>query len=522
MGKRCSGLVLAVVGAVLVASCSGADSSGSAAGDKVRYGYDLSAQFTNTFDVSKSTGDCDGVPLSFIYDKLFKYDVKTGTLAPNLATKWEITPGAKQTVTITLRDDVKFTDGTKLDAAAVKAALERNNKNDQLTSLDHIESIDVLGPTTLRINMKDDQALPLLYVLGYSRDGMIMSPKSFKTANDHPVGSGPFMFESFEPGKSIVLKKNSSYWNKGAYDFPGIDFVYAKTGAPAVTRFRAGDLDIVRFESESLDTLKADPDAEVVVQPSQAYLQLQFRLKFKNGKTSPFADERVRQAVRYAIDTKQINDLAQKGLGEVATQSLPKDSPGYDASLADRYPYNPEKARQLLADAGLPNGFTFTMAIPGPGIKNMQDQATLIQDQLKKVGITAKVKEILPNAIATQYYIGGDGDAFAAAHLASTYYPGIYMNNWGKFEFVPIWEGAERDDITDLITRAQASTNPAETAALTKQAAKIAVDQALEVPIAFMPQLMAYNKDRVTGKLGGQVDICQPPDLSGLRMKKGT
>jgi ABC-type transport system substrate-binding protein len=521
MGKKSVGLILGIA-LVAVAACSGADSGSGAGGDKLRYGYDLSAQFTNTFDVSKSIGDCDGVPLSFVYDNLFKLNVKTGQLEPNLATEWAVTPGAKQAITITLRDDVKFTDGTKLDAAAVKAALERNNTNDQLTSLDHIESIDVLGPTSLRINMKDDQAVPLLYVLGHSRDGMIMSPKSFKTAKDHPVGSGPFMFESFEPGKSIVLTKNPDYRNKPEYDFPRIEFVYAKTGAPAVTRFRAGDLDVVRFEAESLDTMKSDPNADVVVQPSQAFLQLQFRLKFKNGKQSPFADERVRQAVRYAIDTKQINDLVQKGLGEVASQSLPKSSPGYDPSLDGRYPYSVERARQLLADAGYPNGFTFTMAIPGPGIKNMQDQSTLIQDQLKKVGITVKIKEILPNAIATQYYIGGDGDAFAAAHLASTYYPGIYYDQWGKYQFVAIWNGSQRDDIDSLALRAQASTNPEETAALTHQAAKIAVDEALDVPIAFMPQLMAFNKDRVTGTLAGQDDICQPPDLSGLRMKKGS
>jgi ABC-type transport system substrate-binding protein len=520
MGKRLVGIAVIVL--LVATACSGADSGSSSGGDKLRYGYDLSAQFTNTFDVSKSTGDCDGVPLSFVYDTLLKLNIKTGLLEPNLATKWSITPGAKQVIDLTLRDDVRFTDGTKLDAAAVKAALERNNKNDQLTSLDHIASIDVVSPTELRLNLKDDQATPLLYVLGHSRDGMIMSPKSFKTAGTKPVGSGPFMFESFDPGKSIVLTKNPTYWNKPNYDFPGIDFVYARTGAPAVTRFRAGDLDVVRFEAESLDTMKGDSNADVVVQPSQAYLQLQFRLAFKNGKKSPFADERVRKAVRYAIDTKQINELVQKGLGEVASQSLPKSSPGFDPALENAYPYSPEKARDLLNQAGYPDGFEFTMAIPGPGIKNMQDQSTLIQDQLKKVGITAKIKEILPNAIATQYYISGDGDAFAAAHLASTYYPGIYYDQWGKYQFVAIWNGSQRADIDDLTLRAQASTNPDETAALTHQAAKIVVDEALEVPIAFMPQLMAFNKDRVTGTYTGQDDICQPPDLSGLKMKSGS
>lgn len=515
--KKASGLVLVGIVALL-AACSGAD-SGSGGGSKLRYGYDLGAQFTNTFDVSKSTGDCDQIPISFIYDTVLRLDPKTKRLLPGIATKWEVTPGKKQVITLTLRDDVKYSDGTKLTAETAKAGIDRNNTNDQLTGLDHIASIKALSPTELQINLKDDQALPLLYSLSHSRDGMLMSPKSFKTAGKHPVGSGPFLFESFEPGRGITLVKNPNYWDKPKFDFPGIEFVQAATGPPAVTRFRAGDLDAVRFEAESYDTLKSDSNAKVVAQPTEAYLQFQFRIAFKNGKKSPFADEAVRKAVRYAINAEEINKVVQKGLGEVATQSLPKNSPGYDPALAGAYPYDPEKAKQLLADAGYPNGFTFTMAIPGPGIQNMQDQAVLIQDQLKKVGITAEIKPILANDIATQYYITGDGAAFAAAHLASTYYPGIYYDQWGKFQFVPIWEGAERADIDDLALRAQAATDPAETQALTQQAAKIVVDQALEVPIAFMPQFMAFDKRRVTGSYTGQTDICDPPDLSGLKMK---
>ena len=511
-------VVLGVVCLVAV-GCSGADSGSSSGGKNLRYGYDLGAQFTNTFDVSKSTGDCDQIPLSFIYDTLLRLDPATKQLLPGIATKWEVTPGAKQTITLTLRDDVTYTDGTKLDASTVKAGIDKNNTNDQLTGLDHIESIDVLSPTSLRINMKDDQALPLLYSLSHNRDGMLMSPKSFKTAGKQPVGSGPFKFQSFEPGRGITLVKNPSYWDKPNYDFPGIDFVLAKTGPPAVTRFRAGDLDVVRFEAESVDTLKNDSNAIVKVQPSEAYLQFQFRIANKNGKKSPFADQRVREAVRYAINRDEINKIVQKGLGEVASQQLPKNSPGYNPTVADAYAYNPQKAKDLLTQAGYPNGFTFTMAIPGPGIKNMQDQGALIQDQLKQVGITAKIKPVLANDIATQYYIGGNGDAFAAAHLASTYYPGIYYDQWGKFQFVPIWNGAERADIDDLMLRAQAATDPSQTAALTKQAAQIVSDEALDAPIAFMPQLMAFNKSRVTGSFTGQTDICDPPNLSGLKMK---
>jgi peptide/nickel transport system substrate-binding protein len=193
---------------------------------------------------------------------------------------------------------------------------------------------------------------------------------------------------------------------------------------------------------ESLAAIEGDDSLGVVVQPSGAYLQLQMRESYKDGRKSPFADERVRQAMRYAINAEEINEIVQRGKGEVATQALPKDSPGYDPSIADAYPHDPEKAKALLAEAGYPDGFEFTMAIPGPGIKNMADQGQLLQDQLEQVGVTANIKPILGQDIATQYYIEGGGDAFAAARLASTFYPTAYDSQWGKFEFVAIWNGA--------------------------------------------------------------------------------
>lgn len=512
-------LVGVTAGALALTGCTGADSSN--AGTHLRYGYDLANQFTNTFDPGKSTGDCDGLVTGFIYDTLLRRNEETGEPIAGIATSWEVTGDAKRTITFHLRDDVVFSDGTKLDAAAVKASLDHNNKNDQLTGLDHIESIDVLDPVTLRINLKDDQSTPFLYNVSSGRDSQIISPKALDTADKKPVGSGPFMLESFTPGEGMVLTKNPKYWDKASYRFDGLDFVQAAVGPPAVVRFKAGDLDLVRFEAESLPTMKKDSNANVVIKPTDAYLQMQLRLGYNDGRTSPFANPLVRKAVRFAIDTKKINDLVQLGEGEVATQSLPKESPGYDPSVADAYRYDPAEARRLLADAGYPNGFEFTLAIPGPGIENMQKQGELIQAMLADVGIKAKIKPIQGSDIATSYYINGGGDAFAAARLASSFYPGAYYDQFGKYQFVAIWNKAQNPEIDDLMLRAQGSTDPAETARLTQEAAKIVSDQALEVPIAFMPQFLATSKSRVGGVVGGQRNICDPPDLSKATIEAG-
>lgn len=510
-------LVAAICATLLLAAaaCTGAGSGTSGAGRYLRYGYDLNAQFTNTFDNSKSKGDCDQIPMSFVYDSLLRYDPATGQPIPGLADQWQL---QGRTLTMHIRPGVRFTDGTPVDAQAVRAALNQNNKNDQLTSLDIISSIDVLDPQTIRINIKDNTGSQLLTAFT-GRDGYIMSPKSFATASRHPVGSGPFMFESFTPDKEIRLKKNPSYWEKGTYNFPGIQFTQVGTGPPAVTALKAGSVDLIRMESDGYQTLKNDKRYHVVVQPTTAYLELQFREMFNATKQkTPFANLDVRKAVNYAIDRNKINDLVQSGLGEVASQALPKNSPGYNPDVANAYPYDPARARQLLAQAGYPNGFTFTMAIPGPGIKNMADQGTLIQDMLKAVGITARIKTVLGQDVATQYYIQGGGDAFAAARLASKAIAGVYYDLYGRYQFVAIWEGQQRDDITQLSQEAFASP-PDRKAELVREMAKIASDNALDVPIAFFPQLMAYDTSRVGGVVRGQTDICDPPNLAGLVMK---
>jgi ABC-type transport system substrate-binding protein len=512
-------VAVVAVGVTALTGCTGADSGGSA-GKDLRYGYDLSAQFTNTFDPAKSTGDCDQVVTHFIYDSLLNRDENTGEPIPGIAKSWDVTGDAKRSITFHLRDDVRFSDGTKLDASAVKQSLEHNGKNSQLTTLTtHVESIDVVDPLTLRVNLKDDQSTPFLYVMGLSRDGMIESPKAMNDLDRHPVGTGPFTLESFTPGEGIVLKKNPNYWDKGAYDFPGIHFLQAATGPPAVASFKAGDLDLVRFEAESLPTLRKDSTATIVTKKTEAFLRLEFRFGYSDGRKTPFDNPLVRQAVLYALDRKKINDVVQLGEGEVATQALPKSSPGYNPALADMYPFNPTHAKELLTQAGYPNGFSFTMAIPGPGIQNMQSQGELIQSMLKDVGITANIKPINGNDIATTYYINGAGDAFAAAQLASSFFPGAYYDEFGKFQYVPSFNHDENEEVTDLTLRAQAAKTNEEAGQLVQQAAKVVMDGAMEAPIAFMPQFLAVNKTRVGGTVGGQRNICDPPDLSKLRMK---
>jgi peptide/nickel transport system substrate-binding protein len=499
--------------AIVAAACGGNDSSTNGTGSQkiLRYGYDLSAQFTNTFDVVASNGDCDAIPYSLIYDSLMHWD---GTqFTPGLATKM-VTSG--KTLTLTLRPGLTFQDGEKLDATAVKEGLLQNKKNTKLNSLAPIQTIDTPNPTTVVVNYADTTVGVMAQSMS-SRDGMIMAPNSYKTAGKSPVGAGPFKFVSFTPGGSIVLKRWNGYWNKNEYKFDGVTFVQTGTGSPAITALQTGTINLGRLETDGIKPASADPSLQVVTKLSTAYLQLQFRES--KTKDKPFDNVKVRQAVNYAIDRNKVNLEVQDGKGLVTDQAYAPGSPGYVASLKDAYPYDPAKAKQLLKDAGFPNGFSFNMAIPGGGIQAMETQAALVQDMLKQVGITAKIVKILGQDISTSYYIQGNGDAFLAARLGSKSPQAPMYDQYGAFQFVAVWNNAENPQITDLVKQSEAATTPAAATQFMEQANTMAINDALEAPIAFQPEALAYTKSKVGGTLVAQTDICDPADLSQLIVK---
>ncbi len=497
---------------LVLAACSGAGGGNTAAGTSLRYGYDFSAQFTNTFDPAKSNGNCDDIVLTRIYDTLVHLDADN-QLQPGLATSWVVSPDVKA-LTLTLRPGVQFQDGEVLDSAAVKQGLLHNKPNPQLLDLHSIDTIDTPDAATVHVNLKDQTAVRLLYGL-YGREGEIVAPKAIKTAGKHPVGAGPFSFESYDPGSNVSLKAYDGYWDKGAYQLKGLQFVQVGTGPPAVTALEAHNVDLIRFEAESLDRLSHTAGIGVSKTSSGAYLQFEMRL----SPTSPFSDLKVRQAMEYAINRDEDNKIALAGQGEVASQGFPMGSPVYDPALANTYSYNTDTAKQLLSQSSKPNGFEFTMIIPGGNIANMERQAKVIVDDLAKIGVTAHVKRIPASDIATGYYISRQGDAFAAAELSDPLSANKLYDNFGKFQFVAIYNDAERQDLTDISKQAFATSDINQAKVFVKQGEKIVVDQALEVPIAFMPQFIAYDKARVGGDPKAANDICTPPDLRNTSIK---
>ena len=544
MSARARLLTIALVPVILATACSGGGSSSSdapttagaapattttVAGGGVirvstggtpdpngvlRFGVDFANVFTpNTFDPAASLNSCDKIDQGLIFDTITQLN-PSGQLEPGLATSWDFQPGGLS-LTIHLRPNVKFSDGTPVDASAVKASILHLKTSPLRTSLEVIKDINVVDPLTLQLDLLGQPTLgtpaDLLYAWN-DLDGMVLAPSSTPT---HPVGSGPYMLASAS-NSEIVLKKNPYYWNPTAYQPAEIDFISVGTGPPSVAALKAGAIDMTQFDPESLATVKADPTLGYDIRPSHEYLTIEFRLD-----TPPVNNPLVRQAINYAVDRNEINNVVLEGTGTVTDETFAPDQPvAFNPSVANEYiPYNPTKAKQLLAQAGYPNGITFTLVIPG-GVTLAEREAPLLQNEMARAGITMKIVSVDPSALLTDFYLHKENDAIAIPYPAEEEYARELYDKYGALGYTAKLTGSvQNGEYEQLLIQGEGTLDPAALKPVMQQAAQITTDKALEVPIAFESQMLAWTYSKIGGSPNAGSDPCRP-DFSGFFVKK--
>jgi peptide/nickel transport system substrate-binding protein len=522
-------VALVLLGSVVAASCggggtaTGAGSSGTGIerltpggspdpNGILRYGVDFPSEFTpNTFDPAQSLNACDKVDEALIYDTLTELS-PTGQLEPGLAQSWDFAPGG-YTLTLHLRPGVTFSDGSPVDAAAVKAAILHNKTSPLRTSLEVIKSITVDDPLTLTLNLSSPTPADLLYAFN-DLDGMIADPADLKALASHPVGSGPYTLVSASPSE-IVLKKNPKYyWNAAAYQPAEIDFVQVAEGPPSIAALEAGSIDMTQFEPESLATVKADSSLGYDLQPSHEYLTISFRLD-----TPPVNNQLVRQAINYAVNRNEINDVVLAGTGQVTDETFAPDQPvAFDPSVANEYPYDPAKAKQLLAQAGYPHGITLSLVIPA-GVTLSNREAPLLKNEMAPAGIDVKIVSVDPGSILTDFYLHKQNDALTLPYPAEEEYARELYDQFGAKGFTAILTGSVQGGTYEhLLIEGQGTLDPATLKPIMQQVTAITTDKALEVPIAFMDQMVAWNGARIGGTPVAGGDPCRPV-FTGLYVK---
>ena len=308
-------------------------------------------------------------------------------LEPALAKSWEsIDP---LTWEFKLEEGVKFHNGEELKASDVKFTFERMLKSEQVAHiLGPVVEIEVVDDYTVRLITSEPFA-PLLSHLTHTAASILNEKAVTELGQDYgqnPVGTGPFKFDNWQSGDRITLKRNDDYF-QGASEIETLVFRNIPEGTNRTVGLETGEVDIA-YDIEPVDKAKV-VDNENLILVEEASFQSQY-LGY-NVEKAPFTDKKVRQAINYAVDVQEIIDVVLEGAGELSTGPLTDAIFGANSDLKG-YEYNPEKAKELLAEAGYADGFETTIWTNDSPVR--ATIAEIVQAQLKEVGIESRVETV--------------------------------------------------------------------------------------------------------------------------------
>ena len=323
-----------------------------------------------------------------IYEGLTKIN-GDGSVAPLLAESWSVSADLR-TTTFKLRGGVMFHDGEAFSSADVKFSLERaagpDSTNKDKAFFASILKVEAPDAQTVALTLADPNP-DLLFKLGLPT-AAIVDAKSAATNATKPVGTGPYRLENWAKGASVTLTKWDGYRAPAAIALKKVTFRIINDPSAQVTALLAGDIDAFpRFGAfQSVAQFQADPRFTVTTGGTEGKTLLAI-----NNKRKPFDDVRVRRAIAYAIDRKAIIDGAQNGFGTPIGSHYVSIDPGY-VDLTGAYPYDPEKARALLTEAGVTAPLNVTLSLPPPPYARQGGE--IIAAQLAQIGIAAKIENV--------------------------------------------------------------------------------------------------------------------------------
>jgi peptide/nickel transport system substrate-binding protein len=497
-------IALAFAAALVLGACSSSDdgdatgTSGTASGEAsdmdangvLKVGYDLSQSgvdwdFNPLEFVTGSSASNDAL-WSLVYARLMR-PLPDGSIEPDLAAKAEIVD--RNTISIELQPNLTFSDGSVLDANAVKTsfetvlAAEATNANGYLPAFYKLKSVTVSSPTSLTFGFPDGTAASW-----YDQYMATWGSSIFKFGGDPdlPIGAGPFIVTSYQPGQVMNLSKNAGYHDPESVNFAGIEIrsiPFAQANS-ALAALQSGQVDFTFTEPALLDTLSGRFEPASKVSPNSAAMMHMCK------KDGPLADARVRQAINKGMDRDAISEAVYAGTAEPQTESWPEGHRLWNPDVAEVLAYDPERAKELLTEAGYPNGFSMDM-YPIAAF-NLDETAEVIKDQLSKIGITV-------NIVPTPDYV----NQFLFPNAAGV---GLYPSNVPGAQKVTAWTGDSMGNVCDF-TDPEVNELYAELTGVSEQSEeavdiwfeldRLVAEEALSGFIVFRADVGAYNTDRI-------------------------
>jgi peptide/nickel transport system substrate-binding protein len=400
----------------------------------------------------------DSVLYANVFEGLTRFDAD-GAIIPSLAQDWSISEDGL-VYTFNIAGGVKFHDGTTMDAEDVKFSLDRARADDSTNAqkglFAGITDVTVITPMTVQITL-DQPNGNFLFNLAWG-DAVIVAPESIETIASFPIGTGPFNFTDWIQGDRIELTAFPDYWG----DAPALQsatFRFISDPTAAFAAVMAEDVDaFVGFPApENLPQFEADPRFQVLVGNTEGETILS-----TNNKMPPFDDILVRQAVAHAIDRQAIIDGAMFGYGTPIGTHFAPHNPDYVDLLANS-PYDPDKARALLAEAGFADGFTTTLKLPPPSYARRGGE--IIASQLREVGIQTEITNLEWAQWIEEVFKNKDFGLSIVSHTEPMDI-NIYANPDYYFQY-------DNPDFQTLMETLNATTDPAQRSDLLAQAQTI-------------------------------------------------
>ena len=418
-----------------------------------------------------------------IFETLTKIN-SDGTVSPLLAESWEVSPDLK-TYTFKLKKGVKFQNGEPFNAQAVKFSFERagsekstNKDKRTFASMDSVAVVDDYTVVILNKALDPD----FLFLMGQAT-AIIVEPKSVDTNATKPVGTGPFQLDTWSKGSSVSLKKWPGFRNAATIKLNKATFRFISDPAAQVAALLSGDVDAFpRVTPRSVPQFKNNPKFQVVVSGSRAKTILAI-----NNKKKPLTDVRVRRAIAAAIDRKAVIDGAGDGYGAPIGSHYVPGALGY-VDTTGVNPFNIEKAKALLSEAGIKTPLELTLTLPPPPYARQGGE--VITAQLAKIGIVAKIESVEWAQWLSGTYTNKNYDLTIISHVEPF--------DLGNFAKPGYYWGYESPKFNELFDKIQSSPRPADRAKLLGDAQRMIANDAVHA-FLYQPQWITVANKNIKG-----------------------
>ena len=451
----------------------------------------------DTLDPQKTSGTLTFQTIKSLYDTLAEPDIN-GKIVPALAEKWEVSDDAL-VWTFHLRKDVVFHNGDKLTSKDVKATLERvmnaataSPKAKEFSSIAAIET-----PDDLTVILKLSQPYsPLLATLASGWASIL--PKSLIDAGHDfgtkPVGTGPFVLQDWVRDSRIALKKNDHYWMDGLPKLETVTMHIIPERAVTIQGLLSGQVDVAYIiDKDDLPMLEASSDVKV-----EKSLTAMILVMSMNCSNPVLQDVRVRQAINHAIDKQQVLDVAYGGGRPIGT-FMDYDN-AYYKDFTDLYPYDPAKAKALLAEAGVGPETTLELFLPQNYELHVK-AGEMYQDMLSKVGLNVKIKLVDWSTWLSDVYRGAKYDLTVIGHTGKLD-PNGTLEGYGTEGRYVRWVNPRAAELIDTAAKVAGFENR-----------KKMYDEVLEIMAREVPFMYLGSSYRYTATRANVSDFRMTPKL---------